>query len=90
MRPTKQGYTDYMNFLYKHSKTHPDEEFLSIQTFACHGIVDEGSQRALINHPNASNTYYLTIDVEIAIRKQAPEMPNVFFLVIFACCREGK
>lgn len=65
---------------------------LSIQTFACHGIIQEGSQRVLLNRQNGEKDkylYYDVIDVELQIRLKAPQMTKVFFLLIFACCREG-
>jgi hypothetical protein len=51
-----------------YAKENEAEEILSIQTFACHGIINEGSQRVLINQKNTSETYYEMIDVEILIR----------------------
>lgn len=68
MKPSRQGYTDYMNKIVTYAKENEAEEILSIQTFACHGIINEGSQRVLINQKNVSETYYEMIDVEILIR----------------------
>lgn len=80
----------YMDGIAKYSNDNPDEEILSLQTFACHGINHEGSQKCLLNYWNQSITYYEVIEVEIQIRQQAVKLPKVYFLVCFACCREGK
>lgn len=62
---------------------------LSLQTFACHGIIHNGVQKCLLNKKHATEQYFDFIEVEATIRKKAPEMPRVYFLVLFACCRES-
>ena len=73
----------------KYSQAHPKEEILSLQTFACHGIISEGSQKVLINEFDQYGTFYQTVNVETSIRLNASRVPNVYFLLLFACCREG-
>jgi len=89
MQPLRANYKKYMEGLKEYTDLHPEEEVLSIQAFACHGIIHDGSQKVLLNQPNADGSYYETIEVETIIRRMAIKMTNVFFLVIFACCREG-
>lgn len=43
----------------------------------------------LINAHDEYRTYYETIHVETSIRINSMRVPNVYFLVLFACCREG-
>jgi hypothetical protein len=45
----------------------------------------------LLNEPNGDkeNPYYETLEVEKLIRLRAPTMQKVFFLILFACCRES-
>ena len=78
-----------MDKIQAYSDLNPDKEVLALQTFACHGIINKGSQRVLINQPNSSGNYYEVIHVETNIRKRAIKMPKVYFLILFACCREG-
>jgi hypothetical protein len=87
--PRKENYTIYMDEIKACTDSHPNEEILSIQAFACHGIIMEGSQRCLINNYDDDRSFYELINVESTIRIKAMSMPNVFFLVLFACCREG-
>jgi hypothetical protein len=43
LTPIKANYTKYMDEIAEYSNNHKDEEILSLQTFACHGINHEGS-----------------------------------------------
>jgi hypothetical protein len=53
-----------MDSIVNYALQHPDEDILSLQTFACHGIISEGSQKVLINRPDEYKTFYDTIHVE--------------------------
>jgi hypothetical protein len=58
MEPSANNYDKYIAMIKDYSLTHPNEEVLSIQTFACHGIVAAGSQRVLINKMDEVSKYY--------------------------------
>ena len=62
--PAKENYEIYMDSIVNYALQHPDEDILSLQTFACHGIISEGSQKVLINRPDEYKTFYETIHVE--------------------------
>ena len=50
---------------------HETEEVLSIQTFACHGVVDRGCQSVLINKIDYDENFYKMLRVEFLIRNMA-------------------
>ena len=60
-----------------------------MQTFACHGLVSDGAQECVINKFNKQDSYYERIRAEFYTRFIAVKYPNVFFLLLFACCRES-
>jgi len=51
-------------------------------------MIVNGLQSMLTNCYSNQNKFYEFINVEQEIRLYAPKMINVFFLIIFACCRE--
>lgn len=65
MPPTVHGYHEYLDSIHEYTKNKPDHEVLSIQTFACHGIIEKGSQKVLINKKDEASDYYHVIDVEM-------------------------
>jgi len=89
VEPEKGNYEKHFDEIKKYTERNPNKQVLSIQTFACHGIVSKGVQKCLLNKPNEEGNFYETLDVEQMIRERAPKMPKVFFLVMFACCRES-
>jgi hypothetical protein len=89
LAPAKANYDNYMESIVEYALANPNEEILSLQTFACHGIISEGSQKVLINKHDEYKTFYETIHVETSIRLKSLMVPKVYFLVLFACCREG-
>lgn len=63
--------------------------------FASHGMMHFGSQVVLTNRfyqsPRERNVavgFYEYIEVEKTLRYFAKQMPRVYFIVLFACCRE--
>jgi hypothetical protein len=72
------------------SQSNPNKRILSIQFFASHGYVIYGTQRIVANHFHEETKFYELINPESSIREMAEKMPNVYFLALFACCREGK
>lgn len=49
MEPEKDNYEKYIDEIKKYTEKNPNEQVLSIQTFACHGIVNKGVQKCLLN-----------------------------------------
>jgi hypothetical protein len=72
------------------SQANPNKKFLSIQFFASHGYCIDGTQWIGTNNPDPETGYYELINPEEVIREQAARMPNVYFLLFFAACREGR
>lgn len=66
----------------------PNEEVLSVQAFAGHGMNKQGEQVLVTNRFDSSSKFYRFIQVENRIRGMAKEMDRVYFIVLFACCRE--
>lgn len=66
---------------------------LSIQTFICNGVIYNGRQNVLVNawdeKLSSSLSFYQMIPVELEIRNRAKDVPNVFFLILFACSRDS-
>ena len=85
--PSKVNYSAYLTSVINYAKEHPNEEILSIQTFACHGKLLAGCQAVLVNKISA-NGFYEMIPVELNVRLESPKAKNVYFLTLFACCRE--
>lgn len=67
---------------------HKHQEVLSIQCFACHGMIENSQQVVLTNNYDPKRQFYEFIDVEGTIRYYAPKMERVYFIILFACCRE--
>ena len=51
-------------------------------------MVDKGQQIVLTNNFDQETKFYHFIMAETNIRSKSIEMSNVYFLVLFACCRE--
>ena len=87
--PSNENHKKYLEDIIKgHSDKYPQEEILSIQAFACHGLIYENQQVAAANIFNATEKYYKFINVESNIRYYARSLRNVYFIVLFACCRQ--
>jgi hypothetical protein len=72
------------------SQANPNKRILSIQFFASHGYVIFGTQRIVANHFDPKTGFYELINPESTIRSMAESMPNVYFLALFASCREKR
>ena len=79
-----------MNELIEFSQRNPNKRILSIQFFASHGYVIYGTQRVVANYFDQTTEYYELINPESSIRSKAESVPNVYFLSLFACCRETR
>ena len=89
--PDNRIYYNYIHEIINYSLAHKDEEILSIQLFACHGAVVDGCQVAVINKFDEKIQFYEQIEVEKFLRqlKADKDVSNIYFLVLFACCRES-
>ena len=56
--PSNKNHNLYLKLLHKYSNENPGEEILSIQAFACHGLMVNGMQVAAANNFNAKEEYY--------------------------------
>ncbi len=88
LEPSARNYEGYLKTILDYSNRHPDEEILSLQTFAGHGFIVNGNQNIATNNYCNNEKFYEFIKVESTIRFYSPKMTNVYFLTLFACCRE--
>ena len=49
----------------------PQQEILSIQVFACHGLINNGAQVVATNNYDHEKRYYEFIEAETNIRQRA-------------------
>ena len=100
MEPSIKNYDKYLQEIIKKGELAETEgqELLSIQTFICNGVIKTGRQNVLINQWDDEEgkkinqkdlSFYQMIPVELWLRSRAREVPNVFFLVLFACSRDS-
>jgi hypothetical protein len=57
--------------------------------FACNGVILEGRQKILVNKFDEGKSFYEMWNVELLLRLKAKKMNKVFFLILFACCRDS-
>ena len=79
-----------MNELIEYSQRNLNKRILSIQFFASHGYVISGTQRVVANYFDQKTEFYELINPESLIRAKAESVPDVYFLSLFACCRETR
>ena len=65
------------------------KNFLSLQYFACHGVTISNHQCILSNKIDPETKNYQIIDVEQLIRDHVENNSNLYFLALFACCRNN-
>lgn len=87
--PSNENHLHYLKELKEFSEENKTEEILSIQVFACHGLINNGSQVAATNNYEKESRYYEFIEAETNIRQMANSMSRVYFIVLFACCRQA-
>ena len=56
--------------------------------FAGHGMLYEGKQVLLTNEFDPKKGFYKKINVEACVRDLTASHPNLYWIAIFACCRE--
>ena len=64
--------------------------YLQVQCFSCHGYHNAGFQEVPSNEYDPETKGYVMIPVEMLTRDYVKGVPNVFCLILFACCREVK
>jgi hypothetical protein len=64
------------------------KKVLMIQFFAGHGMTYNGMQVLLGNEFDEKNEWYKFLRVEESVRNAAKFNSNIYFLTVFACCRE--
>ena len=84
---TKDNFVQYIRSLSIEAKNNPTRNYLTFQMFAGHGFIWHGHQCVATNVFDPRENYYELITVEQIIRSYR-NLPNVYFLVMFACCRQ--
>jgi hypothetical protein len=87
--PSNENHLHYLKELKAFSDENKEEEILSIQVFACHGLISDGSQVVATNNYDKESKFYKFIEAETNIRNMANEMSRAYFIVLFACCRQA-
>lgn len=87
--PGQQNHTHYLDEIKAYSQSHPEEEILSVQAFACHGMMNKGTQVVLTNSFDENTKFYHFIHAENNIRSYSSQLERVYFIALFACCREN-
>ena len=88
LMPSQENHLHYLDELKRYSDENSEQEILSIQAFACHGMIKRGEQVVVANNYDTKNRFYELIEAESNIRFRARRMPKIYFIVLFACCRE--
>ena len=88
--PTLANYKATVNKFMEKANLNPKKNYLLIQSFSCHGYHNAGFQEVPSNEYDPEKKGYVMIPVEMLTRKSVTGVPNVFCLILFACCREIK
>jgi len=68
LQPSAKNYENHLKEIKQYCETHKDENVLSIQMFACHGMIKDGCQNVLVNNFNLRQFYYELIPIEFLVR----------------------
>ena len=77
-----------MEDLVEHALANPDRMILSLQMFASVGYICNGFQCIATSSFSQGRAFFELITIERITRDMAALAPNVYFLDLFACCRE--
>ena len=78
-----------MNQIKQYALDNENDDILSIQMFAGHGMIYNGSQVVLTNNFDNRKRFYEFLQVETCIKYNSKRQTNVYYITLFACAREN-
>ena len=88
MEPNSQSFKTYLEEQTKYAKENQDKQILLLIFGASHGYVKDGYQTLCMNRFDPKENYFDLMTVDIDVRKNSENSPNIYSLVHYACCRE--